>query len=182
MIANDLRAPTFAHNVCLALEIAEAGRAVKDRSRVARRRAPMMFRFSLSQPITCPRQPTHRASRVRVRPALLARRQRSSTLSSTLSTVVLDCATSICQRRRGVYGKCLTEFEPKLRECESMTIKIAALRKRFHSACGSRWRSPRCLQHPLSRQAPAAAMRRRVGERARRKSNRGTFFCAYAGS
>jgi hypothetical protein len=28
-----------------------------------------------------------------------------------LSTVVLDCATSICQRRRAVYGKCSREFE-----------------------------------------------------------------------
>src|SRR6184192_1757859 len=28
-----------------------------------------------------------------------------------LSTVVLDCATSTCQRRRAVYGKCSMEFE-----------------------------------------------------------------------
>ena len=39
-----------------------------------------------------------------------ARRRRSSTLSSTLSTVVLNCATSICQRRRAVYGKHSTEY------------------------------------------------------------------------
>src|SRR5262249_56208253 len=37
-------------------------------------------------------------------------RRRSSTLSSTLSTVVLNCATSICQRHRTVYGKCSTEY------------------------------------------------------------------------
>src|SRR5258707_4317764 len=59
------------------------------------------------------RQPTHWASRVRARPALSARRQRSSTLSSTLSTAVVDCATSICQRRRAGYGRCSTEFESK---------------------------------------------------------------------
>src|SRR5262249_9356895 len=39
-----------------------------------------------------------------------ARRRRLSTRSSTLSTVVLNCATSICQRRRAVYGKCSTEY------------------------------------------------------------------------
>jgi Molybdopterin-binding domain of aldehyde dehydrogenase len=40
------------------------------------------------------------------------------TLSSTLSTVVLGRATSICQRRRAVYGKCSMEFE-SLREFAS---------------------------------------------------------------
>src|SRR5262249_32718764 len=30
--------------------------------------------------------------------------------SSTLSTVVLNCATSICQRHRTAYGKCSTEY------------------------------------------------------------------------
>src|SRR5262249_26203727 len=53
---------------------------------------------------------THWASRARVRPAPSAPRRQSLTLSSTLSTVVLNCATSICQRRRAVYGKCSTEY------------------------------------------------------------------------
>src|SRR5262249_40106158 len=56
------------------------------------------------------RRPTPLASRVRVRLAPSARRRRSSTLSSTLSTVVLNCATSICQQRRAVYGECSTEY------------------------------------------------------------------------
>src|SRR5262245_33096408 len=58
----------------------------------------------------CLRRPTHWASRVRVRPAPSARRRRSLTLSSTLSTVVLNCATLICQRRPAAYGKCSTEY------------------------------------------------------------------------
>src|SRR5215472_15131413 len=69
-----------------------------------------MFRPSLSQPTTCLRRPTHWVSRVQVRLAPSVPRRRSSTLSSTLSTVVLDCATSICQRRRAVYGKCSAEY------------------------------------------------------------------------
>jgi carbon-monoxide dehydrogenase large subunit len=46
------------------------------------------------------------------------------------STVVLDCATSICQRRRAVYGKCSREFE-QLREfahsigCTSRPCQLA---------------------------------------------------------
>src|SRR5262249_53447192 len=73
-------------------------------------RAPAIFRPSLSQLITCLRRPTHWASRARVRLAPSARRRRLSTRSSTLSIVVLNCATSICQRRRAVYGKCSTEY------------------------------------------------------------------------
>ena len=86
--------------------IQTAGNSFQAHSRTTPCPAPEMFRSSLSLPITCLRQPTHSASRVRVRPAPSARRRQSSTLSSTLSTVVLDCATSTCQRRRAVYGKC----------------------------------------------------------------------------
>src|SRR5262249_54413498 len=56
--------------------------------------------FSRSQPTPFLRRPTRWASRVRVRLAPTVPRRRSSTLSSTLSSVVLNCATSICQRRR----------------------------------------------------------------------------------
>jgi len=91
--------------------IQKAGNSFQARSWTTPCRAPAMFRPSPSQPTTCLRRPTHWASRARVRPAPSARRPLSSTLSSTPSTLVLDCATLICQRRRAVYGKCSMEFE-----------------------------------------------------------------------
>jgi len=90
--------------------IQTAGNCFQARSWTTPCRAPAMFRPSLSQPTTCLRRPTHWASRVRARLAPSVPRRRSSTLSSTLSTVVLNCATSICQRHRTVYGKCSTEY------------------------------------------------------------------------
>ena len=69
------------------------------------------------------------ASRARVRPAPSAPRRRSSTLSSTLSTVVSNCATSICQRRRAAYGKCSTEYtrgtQGGLKSAKSMALPWA---------------------------------------------------------
>src|SRR5262249_35002710 len=73
-------------------------------------RAPVMFRPSLSQPTTCLRQPTHWASRVRVRLGPSGPRRRASTPSSTLSTVLVYCAPSVFQRHRPGYGECSTEY------------------------------------------------------------------------
>ena len=61
----------------------------------------------------------------------------SSTLSSTLSTVVLDCATSICQRRRAVYGKCSREFE-QLREFRTLDWTLVGQGPAAKQATGGR--------------------------------------------
>src|SRR5262245_4098192 len=90
--------------------IQTAGNCFQARSWTTPCRAPAMFRPSLSQPTTCLRRPTRWASRVRVRLAPSVPRRRSSTLSSMHSTIVLNCATSICQRHRTVYGKCSPEY------------------------------------------------------------------------
>src|SRR5262249_18280098 len=56
-------------------------------------------------------------------------RRRSSTLSSMHSTIVLNCATSICQRRRAAYGKCSTEYtrgtQGGLKSAKSMALPWA---------------------------------------------------------